>query len=154
MPSNTELPDPEPWDADWFNEALGLVTGNHPDTVDPGPAGRLTSSDRTDDRSVRVPKSVVQQDELWLDVRGSARLTEMPTEHLSMVADSLRSVEVDWVGHALMGAVADVLIGRITLSKGQDRIALLQRLSPGWMDRTPLVARINVILAERARLQS
>lgn len=121
-----------------FHLALRVVAGDVPPTSDIP----------FDHRDSRVPgeldKRVILQAQHWIDRAGHVhRLEDMGPTYRTNVLGLLRAQGPEWVADAAAWEITAAIVGLISARDASYRLELLDLLTPGWTDHTPLGRRLH-----------
>lgn len=113
--------------------ALRVVTGDLPPTTDVvfgDPAGR---------RSDWIDRRVILQTRIWVDrTTVSHLLDEMSPEYRANVLRFLRDQAPAWITQTRTWEIVAAIHGLISGPEARDHLELLDLLTPGWTDHSPL----------------
>lgn len=131
---------------DRFHLALRVVAGDVPPTSD-------IPFDHPDSRVPgELDKRVILQTQHWVDRTGHMnRLEDMEPTYRSNVLLLLRAQALDWVADAAAWEITAAIVGLISARDASHRLELLDLLTPGWTDHTPLGRRLHGLNGSRAQ---
>ncbi|WP_028650216.1 hypothetical protein [Nocardioides halotolerans] len=140
MTTQEDEPDGTIPPSDSFHLALRLVAGDRAVPNAP-PFGDPPT------RAVEmIDKRVILQTEIWVDRHArSHRVEQMSQEHRANVLALLRTQATQWIGDAVVEEVAATILGDISGAETAQHLELLDLLTEGWTDHTPLGQRLHVL---------
>lgn len=129
-----------------FELALRVVAGDLPPTSD-------IPFDHPDSRVPgQLDKRVLLQTQQWVDRLGHVnRLEDMGPTYRANVLLFLRAQAPEWVADAAAWEITAAITGIISARDASYRLELLDLLTPGWTDHTPLGSRLHDLNDSRAQ---
>lgn len=121
-----------------LERAIRLVAGDLPQTTD------IEFDDPQAHAPGRLDKRVLLQATWWIDIRAHRRRLEtMSADYRANVLAHLEQQGPGWVQEAMVWVFFDCLRRSISPAEAADRLDLLDLLTGGWTDHTPLGRRLH-----------
>lgn len=123
-----------------FALALQVVTGDLP------PASYIAFESLSTLASGGIDKRVVLQTDIWVDRRTHVhQLDQMTPDNRATVLAFLQHEATRWIDTALVWELAAAVSGIIPGRVASEQVELLDLLTPGWTDHTPLGRRLHAL---------
>ena len=120
-----------------FDLAVRVVTGDLPPTDHTPFANGIRIADWLD-------KRVVLQTEIWVDRRAHEhRVDQMTPDYRANVLSFLQHEAANWVDSAVIWELAAAIYGFTPGLEASRHLEVLDLLTPGWTDHTPLGRRLH-----------